>query len=262
MRALILAAGFAAAAFAQPLFESELIFPVDHWHNHASSVVELPNGDLFAVWYHGSGERTADDVLIEASRLKKGATQWQTPFTVADVPGFPDCNPALLLDSRQRLWLLWPVILANQWETALMKYKIASDYSGDGVPKWDVSEEMLFRPRNFTRKVHAVVDPMVTAGTPGSRQYRYLAETIRHAEDKYFRRMGWMTRAHPVELPSGRILVPLYSDGFSFSLIGITDDGGRSWKESNSGTSDLPPDQWGATLTSPSTPSLSRIGTR
>jgi predicted neuraminidase len=42
-------------------------------------------------------------------------------------------------------------------------------------------------------------------------------------------RLGWFTRTHPVELSSGRILLPLYSDGFSFSLIGISDDGGQTW---------------------------------
>jgi predicted neuraminidase len=44
--------------------------------------------------------------------------------------------------------------------------------------------------------------------------------------------MGWMTRVHPTQLPSGRILVPLYSDGYSFSLIAISDDNGVSWTTS------------------------------
>jgi hypothetical protein len=35
-----------------------------------------------------------------------------------------------------------------------------------------------------------------------------LKANIDHAADKYFSRMGWMTRVHPLELPSGRILVP------------------------------------------------------
>ncbi|MCP5111936.1 MAG: neuraminidase (sialidase)-like protein, partial [bacterium] len=221
-----------AAAFAQePFHTSELIFPLEHWHNHASSIVELPGGDLFACWYHGSGERTADDVIIEAARLPKGAKKWQPRYTLADVPNFPDTNPALFLDSRERLWLLWPVIVANQWHTALMKYKISSNYATD-PPTWEVSEEMLFQPLNFAARVREVVEPALERATPGSRTERYLREALNNAEDKYFRRMGWMTRAHPVELPTGRILVPLYSDGYSFSLIAITDDGGKIWTTS------------------------------
>jgi predicted neuraminidase len=50
--------------------------------------------------------------------------------------------------------------------------------------------------------------------------------------DKFASRMGWMTRVHPLELPSGRVLVPLYSDGYDFSLIAITGDGGINWTTS------------------------------
>jgi predicted neuraminidase len=215
----------------QPFLQSQILFPTEHWHNHASCIVELPNGDFFATWYHGSGERTADDVIIEGARLPRGQSNWSPRFTLADTPNFPDANPALFVDSRQRLWLLWPVILANEWHTALMKYRISSDYLKPGPPRWDVNETMLFIPRNFEAKVKAVVEPQLqaAAGTPRADRMKRLLE---HAADKYFARMGWMTRVHPTELPSGRILVPLYSDGFSFSLMAITDDGGRTWSTS------------------------------
>ncbi|MBI4874811.1 MAG: exo-alpha-sialidase [Acidobacteria bacterium] len=205
---LVAAAGCAA----------EFVFPLEHWHNHASSIVELSSGELFVCWYHGSGERTADDVKVEGARLKPGATQWSPRFTLADTPNFPDTSPALFVDSKKRLWLLWPVIVANEWHTALMKYRIANDPSGAGPPRWDVSETMLFIPRNFAARVR-------TAGRTSER-------SVRLAEDKYFSRMGWMTRAHPLELPSGRVLVPLYSDGYSFSLVAISDDGGATWSSS------------------------------
>src|SRR4029079_4320836 len=46
------------------------------------------------------------------------------------------------------------------------------------------------------------------------------------------RRLGWMTRAHPFVLEGKRLIVPLYSDGFSFSLMAYTDDWGQTWKTS------------------------------
>ena len=49
------------------------------------------------------------------------------------------------------------------------------------------------------------------------------------ASDKLSSRLGWFSRTHPMELPNGRILVPLYSDGFSYSLMAISDDGGQNW---------------------------------
>ncbi|MCD6596814.1 MAG: hypothetical protein J7L04_03960, partial [Bacteroidales bacterium] len=44
---------------------SEYIFPLQNLHVHSSSIVELPNGDLLACWFEGSGERTANDVLVK-----------------------------------------------------------------------------------------------------------------------------------------------------------------------------------------------------
>ncbi len=38
-----------------------------------------------------------------------------------------------------------------------------------------------------------------------------------------------MTRVHPYVLDGKRLIVPLYSDGFDFSLMAISDDWGESW---------------------------------
>jgi len=46
----------------------------------------------------------------------------------------------------------------------------------------------------------------------------------------YFRRMGWQTKNKAVLIDKRRIIVPLYSDGFSFSLMAISDDCGATWK--------------------------------
>ena len=81
-----------------PVFEVQKIFPVQDDHVHGSTIVELPNGDLLAGWFQGSGERWADDVKIMGSRKKMGHMEWSEPFTLADVKEFPDCNPVLFLD--------------------------------------------------------------------------------------------------------------------------------------------------------------------
>ena len=54
----------------------------------------------------------------------------------------------------------------------------------------------------------------------------------KNAADKLYRRLGWMTRAHPFVLDGTRLIVPLYSDGFSISLMAISDDWGATWKTS------------------------------
>jgi len=212
-------------------YQAELIFPQEKWHNHASSLIELPNGDLLVAWYHGSGERQADDVIIEGARKIKGERTWRPRFLLADTPGFPDTNPALFLDAQKRVWLLWGTIVANEWHTALLKYKISSDYQNPSrPPRWEASDVILFKPPNFAESVNAALDRQPKSDDPKIEAYR--ARLREHAADKYFSRMGWMTRAHPVTLPSGRVIVPLYSDGFSFSLMAISDDAGATWTAS------------------------------
>lgn len=235
--ALVALVGAATAGRSQALdrafLTSELIFPLEHWHNHASMVVELPGGDLLVSWFHGSGERTADDVVVRGARLRKGSTAWSTPFLMADTPGYPDTNATLFLDPKQRLWLMWPTILANEWHTALMKYKISSDYRGDGAPRWQVSEVMHVTPGDeFAATVNREVDRMLAAGPPDQRLTAYAQRQKQNAADKLYRRLGWMTRAHPYVLEGTRLIVPLYSDGFSFSLMAISDDWGGTWKTS------------------------------
>src|SRR5688500_8584706 len=51
-----------------------------------------------------------------------------------------------------------------------------------------------------------------------------------YSTNKLNQRLGWLTRAHPFILDAKRLIVPLYSDGFSFSLMAITDDWGNSRK--------------------------------
>ncbi len=237
--ALCLTAGVAliaqAPAGGAPFLTAELIFPVEHWHNHSSSIVETPGGDLLVCWFHGSGERQADDVVVQGARLKKGSRQWSERFLMADTPGYPDTNATLLIDPQQRLWLFWPTILANEWHTALMKYKRAPSADGVGAPAWDTSEVMHVTPGDeFKTIADRVTGEWRTAAAPEAREYveKHVARIQKDAGDKLARRLGWMTRAHPFVLDGTRLIVPLYSDGFSFSLMAISDDWGATWKTS------------------------------
>lgn len=115
-----------------PLHETEDLFPLEKWHNHASCVVETPRGDLLICWFHGSGERKADDVKIEGARLRRGSREWSPRFVMADAPDFPDGNPCMFVDPQQRLWLLHTTIMANTWESALLKVRISISVAGTG----------------------------------------------------------------------------------------------------------------------------------
>ncbi len=240
--ALTVACGWLASAGAaeKPFCESELIFPLEVWHNHASCIVETPTGDLLVCWFHGSGERTADDVKIEGARLRRGSRHWSKRFTMADTPGFPDGNPCMIIDPRGRLWLFYTTILANTWESALQKYRISSDYRGEGPPKWEDSEVLPVKPgpefaaavnRTLPTAEQAIAQLHLT-GRDRQEAGEFLDAMRRHTSDKLYSRLGWMTRAHPFVLDGRRLIVPLYHDGFSFSLMAITDDWGQTWHTS------------------------------
>jgi predicted neuraminidase len=255
----------------------EVFEPID-LHVHGPSIVELPNGDLLAAWFEGSGERWADDVLIRGARLRKGGSSWSDPFDLADTPGFPDINPVLFIDGRDRLWLLWYTVLANLWETSLPKYRISTDYMmPEGPPEWDWQELLHVRPGDGTERGVQPGDRFVRAVREKTEAYREYLEGIGffgaavearraslawweprverllaraggtdlvreghlyHEDGTYtvqpmgfplMRRIGWQTYNKPVVLEGGRMILPLYSDGFSFSLMAITDDWGETW---------------------------------
>ena len=216
----------------------ELIFPPQSKHNHGSCIVECPNGDLLACWYNGSGERTADDVKIIGSRLRKGSDKWTEPFLMADTPGFPDCNACMVIDPRRRLWLFWPVILDNHWESALTLYKVSRDFQqAVGPPKWEQEKTLFLKPgpefaAAVERDLDKQWDPAAQAAIAAGVEERLIAFLKRTHEDAKVTlkvRLGWMPRVHPFILDGKRLIVPLYSDRFDFSMMAITDDSGQTW---------------------------------
>jgi len=210
------------------------IFPYQNKHVHASSVVEAPNGDLIACWFYGSGERTANDVLVQGSRLKKSAKEWDPVFIMADTPDLPDCNPVLFINPNDELMLFWIAVRANGWENSILRYKISSDYDKTGAPKWNWQDIIILKPgESFYRSIKKAFEDNYS--NPGWAEYALPYEKLitAAAADKEKRQKGWMTRIHPTVLSSGRILLPLYSDGFNVALAAISDDDGKSWRASN-----------------------------
>jgi predicted neuraminidase len=213
-----------------PGLKADLIFPRHSKHNHSSCIVECPNGDLLACWYRGSGERSADDVAILGARKSKNADRWSEPFLLADTPDLPDCNPILHVDAKQRLWLFWPTILDNHWESALLKAKRADDYLSPGLPKWNWQSVVHLKPEGLEAKLLAAFDSLPKPLLELRPKWKQEAETWRkRAGDKLYQRLGWMPRVHAINLPTGEILLPLYCDTFSIGLTATTTDG-ESWK--------------------------------
>ena len=216
----------------EPFCNRLAVFPENPKHNHASCVVETKPGRLLAVWYSGSGERKADDVVIEGAWRNRGDAKWGPKFLMADTPGYPDCNPALFVGPDGSLWLFWPTILDHRWEGALLKYA-KCDRPGDdsGRPRWSRTGVLHVTPHGFAAEMERAI-----SGLDPSEKERHrtaLGEVEHRAHDELYQRLGWMPRVHAVALPSGRWALPLYSDTFSASIMAISDDRGETWRASN-----------------------------
>ena len=225
MKWLVLAAcvGFVEA----PRFEAEQIFAPNDRQTHAPGIVVCPNGDLLASWYGDSAEGKENDALVSGARRRKGETGWSAPFVMADRKGFPDCNTAMMVDGQGRLWLFWPTVIGGSWESCLTNYKVATDYSQPGAPKWDREGLVLINPADFRADALALLGDRKLRpprGAQGGHETQ-----VAKLGDPLYQRLGWAPRCKPTVLPSGRILLPLYTDTFAISIMAVSDDGGTTW---------------------------------
>ena len=104
-RALLTLTALAAqAAVAQEFIYTKAPFP----SAHASTIVELKNGDLLAAWFGGSAEGKPD-VAIWSARRTHGAPHgaWTTPAELAREPNIACYNPVLFYSADGKLWLYY-----------------------------------------------------------------------------------------------------------------------------------------------------------
>lgn len=106
-----------------PSILSEFIFTKAPFQQcHASTLVELPNGDLLAAWFGGEREGH-ESVAIWGARRRGGS--WSPPEELAREPGTPCWNPVLFRDRRDTIWLFYKVGPSPQaWTGA---YRTSSD---------------------------------------------------------------------------------------------------------------------------------------
>jgi predicted neuraminidase len=69
---------------------------------HASTVVELRNGDWYSAWFGGSGEGKPDVAIWGARHTAEG---WGAPYLLDREPGIASWNPVLFYTRDGRLWL-------------------------------------------------------------------------------------------------------------------------------------------------------------
>jgi len=71
---------------------------------HASTIVELKNGDLLAAWFGGSAEGKPDVAIWSARRSAK---KWSEPIELVREPDIACYNPVLFYSADGTLWLYY-----------------------------------------------------------------------------------------------------------------------------------------------------------
>jgi predicted neuraminidase len=101
--------------------------------NHASTIVELNDGDLMAAWFAGTREG-APDVAIYGARRRHDA--WSAPFELARAAGVACWNPVLFHTHDGRLWLYY------KYGTHPSTWKGARKWSSDEGRTWSAAEDL------------------------------------------------------------------------------------------------------------------------
>jgi predicted neuraminidase len=167
------------------------------------------------------------------ARKVQGQPKWTKPFLMADTPGIPDCNPVLFLNQKDELFLVWIAVLANQWEHSILRVRRSTDFLQEAAPRWTWQDNILLKPgEEFVEEVKKKFAELPDSGS-GWAEYAppYERMILEASRDPKKRSIGWMTRIKPL-ISSERIILPLYSDGFNFSMMAISEDQGETWKPS------------------------------
>jgi predicted neuraminidase len=97
--------------------------------SHASTVVELKNGDLMSAWFGGTAEGKPDVAIWGSTRTRAG---WSAPVELAREAEVPCWNPVLFHTKDGKLW---------------MYYKFGpSPETWTGARKWSTDEGKTWSP--------------------------------------------------------------------------------------------------------------------
>src|SRR5579863_2318474 len=115
-------------------------------YKHPVSITELANGDLYLVYYGGSGEY-GDDTWVRGSRLVKGTTKWTKPVVMADAPFRSEGNGVVWQAPDGLVWLFYVNRYGPTWSNSRIKFKI----SRDGARTWSDSDMLSFEEGTMVR---------------------------------------------------------------------------------------------------------------
>jgi sulfatase modifying factor 1 len=96
-------------------------------HNHCPDITSLPNGDLLATWYSTNTEQ-GRELAVAASRLRKGAINWDAPSVFYKVPDRNMHATSIWWDkTTNRIYHFQGVSVAYHWGDLAMFMRVSED---------------------------------------------------------------------------------------------------------------------------------------
>jgi len=146
---LVAVCAFCLAMPGLAYFEKGLIF--EHSSalpsSHASTIIQLPDGDMLCAWYSGKNEG-AKDVAVWASRFDRKANKWTPPYVLADTPKKPEGNPVLFAAPDGKIYLYFVTIEGLNWAMSSIKYMVSEDGGKNLGPVQVFRKKWGWMPRN------------------------------------------------------------------------------------------------------------------
>jgi predicted neuraminidase len=117
-------------------------------YKHPASMAEFANGDLYIVYYGGTGEYAVDTGVF-GLRLPKGSTHWTTPQRIAHDPFRSVGNGVIWQAPDGLVWLFYVVRYGDTWSTSRIQAKVSRDYAHTWSDSFVVASEegMMVRGR-------------------------------------------------------------------------------------------------------------------
>ncbi len=97
-------------------------------YKHPASMTELASGDLYLVYYGGSGEYAVDTAVF-GSRLKRGTNEWTPPKPIARDPFRSVGNGVVWEAPDEVVWLFYVVRFGATWSTSRVQFKVSHDHA-------------------------------------------------------------------------------------------------------------------------------------
>jgi len=144
--------------------------------SHASTIVELKNGDLLAAWFGGTAEGKPDVAIWSAHKADGGS--WSAPVELAREPDIPCWNPVLFHDAAGRMWLYY------KFGPSPQQWAAARKYSDDEGQTWSAPQ---YLPAGLLGPIRAkplvLKDGIIVAGSSVEAYHTWAAWIERSTDD-------------------------------------------------------------------------------